>query len=139
MKTFLQAVATMEGFYVTGDRPQRNNNPGDLEYGDESIRFGATGTDGRFAIFPDVETGWKALQRWFSIPARFDRNGTLVGGYLGATIAQAIHRFAPPGENDSNGYVSRVVEMTGFAPSTILTLHLLQTPEAPGEDTQLPT
>ena len=130
MKTYLQAVATMEGFYESGSRPARNLNPGDLEYNDESIRFGATGTDGRFAIFPDVETGWKALQRWFSIPARFDRNGNLIGGYLGATLAQAIHRFAPPSENNTANYILYVAKETGLAQTAMLTEAILQTPEA---------
>lgn len=130
MKTFLQTIAQMEGYYVAGSRPARNMNPGDLEYGDESIRFGATGTDGRFAIFPDAETGWKALQQWLSIPAKFDSQGNLVGGYLGATIQQAIWRFAPPNENNSAGYLQYIVDKTGLAPHQLLTEDVLQTPEA---------
>jgi hypothetical protein len=140
METFLQAGAGIEGFYKAGSRPQRNNSPGDLEYNDESIRFGATGTDGRFAIFPDVETGWKAYQRWYSVPAHFTSvdpkdgrpigpSGYLIGGYLGATIAQALWRFAPPGENDPSIYLAYVVQRTGLAPDIILTAAILETPE----------
>jgi hypothetical protein len=128
MKTFLEAIAQMEGFYVVGSRPQRNNNPGDLVYSSEAIRFGATGTDGRFAIFPDAETGWKALQGWFSVPARFDSSGNLIGGYLGATIEQAINRFAPPSENNTAGYVAFVANATGLSQDTLLTEDLLTLP-----------
>lgn len=41
-------------------RNLRNNNPGNIEYGSFAKEAGATGTDGRFAIFPDMETGKKA-------------------------------------------------------------------------------
>jgi hypothetical protein len=122
--TFLQACARMEGFYDSGSRPQRNNNPLDLEWCPESKAFGATSGDPRFAIFDDVTTGWDAARRWFSVPAKFS-NGTLVGGYLGATIKQAITRFAPPSENNSNSYVSNVCAFTELTPDTILTEELL--------------
>lgn len=138
---FLQGIAHMEGFYILNDRPQRNNNPGDLEWNTESNRFGATHGDPRFAIFSDVHTGWVALQRWLSVPAKIhqgavrgyflDPNGTtLVGGYLGATIAQVIHRFAPAGENDPALYVATVCKNCGLKPTDILTAELLRLPEA---------
>ena len=138
--TVLQAIAKEEGWYTLGDRPRRNLNPGDLEWNSESKSFGATGGDPRFAIFPDAVTGWRALQRWLSVPAKFhqgqvqglfmDPNGTtLVGGYLGATLAQVIHRFAPAGENDPDIYLATVIQNTGLTAATILTLALLQTPE----------
>jgi hypothetical protein len=142
MKTFLQAGATMEGFYKAGARPQRNNSPGDLDYCDEAIRFGATGSDGRYAIFPDARTGWKAYQDWYSVPAHFTAtnpgdgrplgpSGYLVGGYLGATIAQAIWRFAPPSDNNnSSGYIDFVCTETGLLKTAELTANILETPEA---------
>ena len=45
---------------VGGDRNWRNNNPGNIIYGDFAIRHGAIGSDGQFAIFPDEEMGRKA-------------------------------------------------------------------------------
>lgn len=42
-------------------RGDRNNNPGNMEYGDFARKHGAIGSDGRFAIFPDRETGSKAM------------------------------------------------------------------------------
>lgn len=142
MKTFLQAIATMEGFYSPGKIPQRSNNPGDLRYNNESISFGSTGSDSGYAIFPDVQTGWKALQRWLSVPAKFsplDPNdgrpegpeGWLIGGYLGATIEQALWRFSPPGDGDNNptSYRDFVCAETGLIPTDILTLKVLETPE----------
>lgn len=40
-----------------GSRGNRNNNPGNIEDGPFARRHGATGSDGRFAIFPDAKTG----------------------------------------------------------------------------------
>ena len=139
--TLLQAIAHMEGFYELGTRPQRNNSPGDLSWGLEAEEFGATHGDPRFAVFPNVATGWLALQRWLSIPAKLvnhpveglflDPNGTtLESGYLGATLAQVIHRFAPSSENNTDLYIATVAKNTGLTPSTRITSFLLETPEA---------
>ena len=124
----LEAIAHQEGFYKEGSRPQRNNNPGDLTYCGETIAFGATSGDPRFAMFPDAVTGWNALRRWLSVPAHFDASGRLVGGYLGSTIEQAINRFAPPNENDTAGYVAYVCAQTGLDAQTKLTADLLSVP-----------
>lgn len=120
----------MEGFYANGSRPQRNNNPGDLIFGSEAKAFGAISGDPRFAIFPDPKTGWKALQRWLSIPAKYDALGGLVGGYLGATLGQVVNRFAPPNENNTDHYIATVCDVTGLTPTTPITPEILQTPEA---------
>jgi hypothetical protein len=122
--TLLEAIARMEGFYEEGSRPNRNNNPGDLAYGSEALRFGASGSDGRYAVFPNADIGWTALRRWLSVPAEFE-NGQLVAGYLGATIEQALNRFAPPSENNTNAYVVNVCSWTGLMPDTRLTVGLL--------------
>jgi hypothetical protein len=136
----LEAIAHEEGFTVQGSRPSRNFNPGDLIYGPESVAFGAVSSDGHFAIFPDIATGWNALRRWLMVPARlvnheipgyfFDPNGTtLVGGYQGATLAQVIYRFAPPGDNnDSAGYLAYVSEQTGIPTTAKVTEDMLSVP-----------
>ena len=128
--TLLQAIAHCEGFYELNSRPQRNSNPGDLSWGSEAKAFGATHGDPRFAVFPNAVTGWKALQSWLAIPAKFNASGELVGGYLGATLEQAINRFAPPTENQTSIYVQTVCKNTGLTPSSRLTSFLLETPEA---------
>jgi hypothetical protein len=129
MKSLLEAMATEEGFYLSGSRPARNNNPLDLTYCDESIHFGATGTDGRFAIFPSIHIGFSAGARWLSVTAHFDAAGNLIGGYLGATLKQVIYRFAPPSDNNSVRYLENVCEMTGYSPSTVLTSEMLAIPQ----------
>ena len=52
------------GGTVGGNLPRnmRNHNPGNIEYGAFARAHGATGSDGRFAIFPDDATGNAAMQ-----------------------------------------------------------------------------
>ena len=122
MLTFRQSIGKSEGFGLPNARPTKNNNPGDLTFCQETIHFGATHGDPRFAVFPDEATGWEALRRWLSVPAKFDANGDLVGGYCGATIEQAINRFAPPSDgNNTDAYVSSVCQWTGLHPKDTLT------------------
>jgi hypothetical protein len=130
VKTLLQAIAMQEGFYAGYHfRPHRNSNPGDLEFNSESVRFGATHGDPWFAVFPDACTGWKALQRWLSVPAKLAEDGRLVHGYLGATLQQVVERFAPASENDVDAYLTAICEQTGLEHNTIITQELLDTPE----------
>lgn len=126
----LEAIAHQEGFYSPKSRPARNNNPGDLMWGPETKGFGATSGDPRFAIFPSLTLGWIGLQRWLSVPAKFDKSGNLVGGYLGATLKQAIFRFAPPNENHSDIYLGYVIAQTGLTEDTPLTKEILNIPQA---------
>jgi len=94
----------------TGARNWRNNNPGNIEYGDFAIRRGAIGSDGRFAIFPNFETGEKAQESLL-----FEGKG-----YQGMTIAQAISRYAPPSENNTQAYINSVASAIGVSPNTLL-------------------
>lgn len=125
MLSLLEAIAKEEGFFVQDSRPQRNNNPGDLIWGPEAQRFGATHGDPHFAVFPDVETGWEALRRWLSVPAHIE-DGKLVGGYCGATLEQVVKRFAPPAENDSGRYLYNVCLWTGLQPADLVTQDIIR-------------
>lgn len=91
----------------TGDRSYRNNNPGNLEYGQIARSNGAIGSDGRFAVFPDMESGKNAavanLQR--------DR-------YQRLTLGNALKTWAPPHENDVARYQNHIREKTGFNMNT---------------------
>jgi hypothetical protein len=111
--TLVEAIAREEGFYVRGTRAQRNFNPGDLEFGNFAAHHGATGSDGRFAIFPDAATGFAALRE------------LLMTDYAGMTLVAALNRFAPPFENDTTRYLENVLLMTGLVADTILTDKLL--------------
>ena len=106
--TLVEAIAREEGFYVIGTRPQRLNNPGDIEYGNFAAQHGAIGSDGRFAIFPDAVTGFAALRQ------------LLMTDYAGMTLKAALNRFAPPVENDTGRYLLNVCSWTGAAPTDII-------------------
>jgi hypothetical protein len=107
--TLSQAIAREEGFYVDGSRAQRNNNPGNIEYGSFAISTGATGSDGRFAIYPTPEAGFSSLV------------GLLLRHYLGMTIAQAINHWAPPVENNTAQYIRNVCAWTEKDPAAVIT------------------
>lgn len=93
-----------------GSRSWRNNNPGNIEFGDFAERAGAVGSDGRFAIFPDEAAGRAAMERLlFDSPS-----------YSGLTLEAGLNRYAPPSENDTGGYVDFVSGQAGVAPDAVL-------------------
>lgn len=126
--TLLQGMAREEGWYMHGDlpnRPQRNNNPLDLIYCDESKAFGAIKGDPRFAVFVNPEAGWEAARRWLLVPAEFE-NGKLVHGYCGATLEQLYYRFAPPTENQTWTALANLTLWTGLSTSTVVTAEMIR-------------
>ena len=94
----------------TGSRNWRNNNPGNIEYGDFSRRHGAIGSDGRFAIFPTYEMGRQAKENLL-----FEGQN-----YRNLTIGQAITRYAPPNENNTAGYINSVATALSVPATTPL-------------------
>lgn len=145
--TLLAAMALQEGWGPSGTRPTRNNSPLDLIAGDEAIRFGSIGADGRYARFATDWDGFDAGRRWLSIPAKFaptpnragdpeGPRGYLVAGYLGATLRQVVYRFAPKGDggNDPVAYLSTIVTHVTYPErvtgDTILTPDLLVIPNS---------
>ena len=114
--TLVVAVATIEGFYVPGSRPNRNNNPGDIEWGTFARMNGATALEtpkgnepARFAYFPNAEVGFAALHALLSGPA-----------YASLTIEEAINKYAPPTENNTANYVEFVCKQVGCAATDIV-------------------
>lgn len=87
-----------------GTRAWRNNNPGNIRYSEFSRRMGAVGSAGGFAVFPNEETGMRAIT-------------TLLrsNSYNRLTVAGAISRYAPPSENNTAGYHRRIEELTGLS------------------------
>lgn len=92
-----------------GSRSWRCSNRGNIRKGSFSIATGAIGDDGAFAIFPDEETGFDAIV-------------TLLrsNSYDSLSLRNAIFRYAPPNENDSNGYAAFVEQQTGIPGGTVL-------------------
>lgn len=98
----LDAMQKHEGYYP-GSRSYRNNNPGNIEYGDFAKAHGATGSDGRFAIFPDYQSGRNAQEKLlFESP-----------GYKDLTLGQAINRWAPGSENNVPAYLAAMDKALG--------------------------
>jgi hypothetical protein len=85
---------------VGGSRSWRNNNPGNIEYGDFAKAHGAIGTDGRFARFPSEEAGTKAQENLL-----FDSKG-----YRNLDVSHAINKWAPKSENDTDAYIKNVTK-----------------------------
>jgi hypothetical protein len=60
VQSFAQGIAVAEGFFVSGSRPQRDNNPGDLTV--DTIGKGVS-MDGPFVVYGSPEDGWDALKQ----------------------------------------------------------------------------
>lgn len=89
-----------------GTRGARNNNPGNIEYGEFARSMGATGSDGRFAVFPDKATGDKAREKLF-----FEGKN-----YKDLTVSQAVEQWAPADKNPltaSGEYQRRLIKAAG--------------------------
>jgi uncharacterized membrane protein YgcG len=91
------------GLNVGGDRNWRNNNPGNIEYGQFAKDNGAIGSDGRFAIFPDAETGREAL------------TSLMEGRYGESSIGEMMQAYAPSNENDTDHYIDFIEQQTGLS------------------------
>lgn len=110
----VEAIAHIEGYYTKGTRPERNNNPGDLEFHEWMVaKYGATMETGtphpRFAHYPNPEIGFKAMT-------------DLLGGkhYGPMTIRDAINTYAPPTENNTGQYVRFVCANAECQPTDIV-------------------
>ncbi|HIS70633.1 MAG TPA: hypothetical protein IAD02_01440 [Candidatus Enterousia intestinigallinarum] len=90
--------------HTGGSRAWRNNNPGNIRYSEFARRVGAIGEAGGFAVFPDEETGMRAIGQLL----RSD-------SYNRLTVAGAISRYAPPSENNTAAYHRRIQELTGLS------------------------
>ncbi len=106
MNPLAQAIARQEGFGIPGNRPTRNNNPGNLRASSLAIGKDAGG----FAIFASVADGWAALERQIGLDAG-----------RGLNVAQFIAKHAPPSENDTSRYLANVLAWTGLSSASPLT------------------
>ena len=92
---------------VGGSRAWRNNNPGNIRESDFARRNGAIGAAGGFAVFPDYEAGFAALIALLRAPS-----------YQNLNLEQAINRYAPPSENDTDAYINSVEKQIGISRTT---------------------
>ena len=90
----------------------RNNNPGNLKATTSSFTMnnGAIGSAGQWAVFPDEQTGLKAITKLL----RTKR-------YNNLSISAAIHRYAPFSDNNNPiAYSNRISKLTGLSSDLII-------------------
>lgn len=80
----------------------RNNNPGNIIWGDYAISIGAQKGANGFAKFNSPIEGTSAMLRLLA--------GT---SYRNRTIRDVILRYAPPVENKSEAYIAYVMDTSG--------------------------
>jgi len=86
---------------VSTNRPTRNNNPGNIRKTGVTY-YGETSNDPAFESFAAPEWGYAAM---------FDLLDRL---YTGLSLSEAIYKWAPPSENDTERYVKFVAKKTGY-------------------------
>lgn len=106
-----EAIAKMEGFYLSNSPAKRNNNPGNLRsWGSRPIRSG-------FAYFNTPQEGWSALRRQVTI--LIDMNLTLYEFFGGKEGVYA--GYAPAADsNKPMEYADFVAEQVGISPDVPL-------------------
>lgn len=93
-------------------RGLRNCNPGNIRH--SKVRYRgekSVSTDSAFKQFESLEAGYRAM---FVLLHTYK-----VRGY-GATIAEMIARYAPPSENNTEAYISRVVSSSKVGRDEVL-------------------
>ena len=88
---------------VGGTIAWRNNNPGCIRYSTKTVKMGAIGTANGFAVFPDEQTGMNAIKTLLTSE-----------NYRDLTVANAITKYAPPHENDTKSYITKLCRGTGL-------------------------
>ena len=88
----------------------RNNNPGNIIKSEFAMKNGAIGSSGRWAVFPDEQTGLTAITKLLQ-----------TNGYINLSISQAIHKWAPVGDgNNPDAYTKHVSEITGLNANDVI-------------------
>ncbi|MDR1697070.1 MAG: hypothetical protein LBR41_02525 [Rickettsiales bacterium] len=83
----------------------RNNNPGNITcVGGRATRPGAAGCNGRFIVFPDENTGMRAITELLQSRV-----------YNTLSVGAAIMKWAPPVENDTVAYQNHLARVTGLS------------------------
>ncbi|WP_255992284.1 LysM peptidoglycan-binding domain-containing protein [Chitinolyticbacter albus] len=103
-----------ETLYTGGSFAWRFNNPGNIAKPGKRvistvIGYGQrTSKSGLFCIFPDPETG------------RNEKIKLIKEVYGNSTLSQMMYSYAPPNENDTEGYINQLTSETGIARDEII-------------------
>ncbi|NBO19408.1 MAG: structural protein P5 [Proteobacteria bacterium] len=96
----------------------RNNNPGNIRLSKDKWQgLAAQQTDAEFFVFENPVYGIRAIAR---ILIKYQDDYGL------RTIGAIIGRWAPTSENNTDAYIKRVVERSGFAADQELDMHQQQ-------------
>jgi hypothetical protein len=128
---FALTIATKEGWAPNanngkGSRSYRNNNPGNLDYSSDLSKIDPNvtrepGSGSRFARFSTAELGAKALiegkiKRWASgkMPVTSGNQSLIAVSDkykkgTPPTIVQFMYTYAPPNENNTEGYLASIL------------------------------
>lgn len=93
-------------------RGLRNNNPLNIRHNADTFQGEITGIDTGFKTFSSIAYGYRAA---FVMLATYLAKGC-------NTIERIITRWAPPHENDTERYITRVVKLSGVPRHKELTL-----------------
>ena len=107
MSKLAQLIAQEEGFFVPGSLPNRDHNPGNLRHSPHS--FHTQSAPDAIGQIDDDTDGWEDLERQLNLFAQ-----------RGLTLREAIFEFAPPTENNSEGYLSFVCAGLGLPDSALV-------------------
>ena len=93
-------------------RGLRDNNPGNIRPNQHDHWIGQVGVENNYVIFQDIEHGIRAMAK--DIKSK-------INGHGWDTIAKYIPAYAPPEDhNNTEGYIQRVCNSTGFKRDEIL-------------------
>ncbi|HEK0716344.1 TPA: structural protein [Proteus mirabilis] len=82
-------------------RGERNNNPGNIRHGSKWQGLSAQQTDKDFCQFVSTEYGIRAI---YVLMRTYEKKYGL------CSIREIINRYAPPKENNTEGYIKRVAK-----------------------------
>lgn len=91
----------------------RNNNPGNIR---SSIIpwVGQIGSENGFCTFKDISYGLRAMA--VDLSNKISKDGL-------DTITEIITKYAPPSENDTAAYISKVSDLTGWDADALITFN----------------
>lgn len=113
IEKFAEAVKEHEGWFP-GSRSQRNQNPGNFRCSKLMTDLGATRCDDNFSVFPNYETGWKALIQFITYACNNE-----LRAYKDKTIYGFFEVYAPSGDdNTPRRYAEIVANNIGLSPNT---------------------
>lgn len=121
IRLFAQGIAIAEGYYVSGSRPNRNNNPGDLTVDTTGIGIGK---DGPFIVYATPADGWDALYK--QVELMFTNASKIYNS--GMTIRQIAEKYTT---TDQLAWANNVARTLGISIDTPISA-LITTSETVG-------